>query len=150
MANQQVFPQSVYPIDGDVASTPGSPLVTVEGIQNTPVLAQAPQDGQILIYDAPINAYVPGDPIVSGPNAPGTSPTTNPVQVGGQDEGNLVRELRLDTYGGVRSVFLEEVLNKILLELRAVKAAIVNLDNTAMDADYQADDFSETDLGQGV
>src|SRR5580658_2277271 len=128
--NIQTFPQAIYPINGDVESQSGDPDVTVVGIQGTPVLDQAPLNGQILIYDSPTNNYVPGDPIVSGPDPTGSTPSVNPVQVAGIDEGDLVRELRTDTYGSLRSLRIEQLLYLILLELRALKAATINLDDT--------------------
>ena len=141
MANSQIFPSTAYPGAGDILTTPGSPDTVVTGIQTAPVINQYPLNGQVLIFDGPTNQYIPGDPIVSGPNVPGTPATANPVQIGGEDDGNLVRELRLDTYGGVRSVRMETLLDAILLELRGIKSAIINLDNTAMDEDYAPDSF---------
>jgi|HubBroStandDraft_1064217.scaffolds.fasta_scaffold37784_3 hypothetical protein len=144
--NIQTFPQAIYPINGDVESQSGDPDVTVVGIQGTPVLDQAPLNGQILIYDSPTNNYVPGDPIVSGPDPTGSTPSVNPVQVAGIDEGDLVRELRTDTYGSLRSLRIEQLLYLILLELRALKAATINLDDTMLSTDYEADNF--TQLGE--
>jgi hypothetical protein len=139
MANTQTFPQSIYPLVGDIASATGDPDVTVVGIQKTPVLAQAPLDGQILIYDGAINNYVPGDPIVSGTDPTGGPSSANPVQVAGIDEGNYVRELRTDTYGGLRLPVVEDKLDILIREMRALKVAIVALDNTLNSADFDAD-----------
>ena len=150
MPNNQIFPNSTLPLTGDVQSTPGDPTVRVQGFQKTPVSSTPPQDGQVYVYVADINQWVAADPIVSGPNAPGTPPTVYPVQVGGQDDGNIVQELRTDTYGGIRSVRIETLLENLLLEVRALKAAVINLDNTTLDLDYQADDYTDTDLGTGV
>jgi hypothetical protein len=50
MPNQQLFPSSTYPLTGDVQSTPGSPFVTVEALQNYPVANFAPQSGEILYF----------------------------------------------------------------------------------------------------
>lgn len=58
--NSQIFPQTLYPADGDVASQPGSPVLTVEGIQHVPVSPTSPTDGQTLVYQSAINSYVPG------------------------------------------------------------------------------------------
>jgi hypothetical protein len=67
-------------------------------ISGTPVMAQAPAAGQVLIFDAPSGSYVPGDPIVSGPDAPGTPPTRPPVQAGVFD-GTNVQRLKGDAQG---------------------------------------------------
>jgi hypothetical protein len=67
-------------------------------INGVPVLAQAPVNGEILIFDGPSGKYVPGDPIVSGPDAPGTPPTRPPVQAGVFD-GTNVQRLKGDTQG---------------------------------------------------
>jgi len=148
MSNQQIFPQSTYPGAGDIKTTPGSPLTTVQGIQTAPVINQYPHNGQVLIFDGPTNQYIPGDPIVSGANPPGTPGTQNPVQVGGIDDGNLVRELRTDTQGAVElSMTARTLFENILLELRAIKTAIVSLDNTAVDSDYQPDNFTDQKAG---
>lgn len=55
-------------------------------------------DGQVPIFDLSSGKYIPGDPIVSGPDAPGTPPTRNPVQTGGFD-GTNVRRLLSDASG---------------------------------------------------
>jgi hypothetical protein len=59
MANAQLFPQSTYPLVGDISSTAGSPNVTVVGIQTTPVQAGAPQDQQSIVFQGTVSAYVP-------------------------------------------------------------------------------------------
>src|SRR6266404_2252557 len=69
----------------------GSGSGDATSIRGTPVLAQAPVNGEILIFDGPSGKYVPGDPIVSGPDAPGTPPTRPPVQVGVFDGTNVQR-----------------------------------------------------------
>jgi len=141
MPNTQLFPQSTFPIAGDVTSTPGNPFVVTTGIQNTGVVATKPTDGQVYVYVAEVDKWVPADPVVSGPNTVGTASTAPPVQVGGIDEGNLVRELRIDTYGGIRAPRIEEKLDILVLEIRALKAAVINLDKTANDQDFVADQF---------
>lgn len=145
MSNQQTFPQSIYPIDGDVESQVGNPNVMVTGIQGTPVAALIPTDGEILIYNQATNQYIPGDPIVSGPDPAGSTPSVNPVQVAGIDDGNLVRELRTDSYGAIRSLRIEQLLYAILLELRALKALTMQ-DKSVNDRDYDSDQF--TQLGE--
>jgi hypothetical protein len=57
--NSQVFPQSTWPLTGDLASSPGNPNITVDGIQNVPVLAGLPLDQQTLVYQAALSEYVP-------------------------------------------------------------------------------------------
>ncbi len=59
MPNQQLFPQSTYPITGDVQSTPGIPTVTVVGIQGTPVISTVPVDQQSLVFQGTLGEYVP-------------------------------------------------------------------------------------------
>jgi hypothetical protein len=148
MSNQQIFPQSTYPISGDVQSTPGSPAVVVQGIQTAPVINQYPLNGQILIFDGPTNRYIPGDPIVSGTDPVGTPPSRPPVQIGGVDDGNLVREFRTDTNGAVElSMTDRTLLENILLEIRAMKQAIIDQDNTARDSDYAPDNFIDLKVG---
>lgn len=143
MSNKQTFPQSVYPIDGDVTSQSGNPDVTVTGIQGTPVAALIPTDGEILIYNQALNEYIPGDPIVSGPDPVGGAPSSaNPVQVAGIDEGNYVRELRTDTYGSLRMLNVEDKLDILIWELRAMKTAIIALDNTNNPADFEAASYT--------
>ena len=60
------------------------------------------------------------------------------MQVGGTTTGNIVQELNLDTAGGVTSIPIQELLQKIWVELRGIKKAVMNLDNTVLDADYTA------------
>jgi len=115
--------------------------VTVAGIQKTPVSPQPPNNGQILIFDEPTDQYVPGDPIVSGPDPVGTSPTVNPVQVAGIDEGNLVRELRTDTYGGLRVPVLEGLVAQLVAICQAQLAAYIEV-NRLPENDYNPSNFS--------
>lgn len=60
MPNSQLFPQSIYPIVGDISSTAGSPNVTVVGIQTIPVVAGTPQDLQVLQYSVSLGAWHAG------------------------------------------------------------------------------------------
>jgi hypothetical protein len=143
MPNSQIFPQSTYPITGDVQSTPGDPTVRVQGFQKTPVSSTPPQDGQVYVYVADINQWVAADPIVSGPNAPGTTPTANPVQVGGSDDGNLVRELRLDSSGTVVSTNLEKLLMLLISEVRKTNLILMDLSGNDPIGD-QDGDFEST------
>lgn len=57
--NSQVFPQSTWPLAGDLSSSPGSAVITVSGIENTPVDATKPTDGQTLVYSAALSRYIP-------------------------------------------------------------------------------------------
>lgn len=144
--SKQNYPNSVFPLTGDVESTTSASEVTVTGIQETPVSPQPPLNGQLLIFDEPTLQYVPGDPIVSGPDAPGTNPTVNPVQVAGIDEGNLVRELRTDTYGSLRALPLESLVAILILELRANTAATL-ADKPYPDTDFVAKNFTDQQIG---
>jgi hypothetical protein len=69
-------------------------------IQGVNVSSQAPSDGQVYIYDAATQLLIPGDPIVSGPDAPGIAPTRNPVQIGAYD-GSVVRRVLSDSSGNL-------------------------------------------------
>ena len=60
MPNQQIFPQSTYPIVGDVTSTPGNPNVVVTGIQSVPFSPTPPSDGDIVVYDSGAGQWGPG------------------------------------------------------------------------------------------
>lgn len=62
---------------------------------------QAPQEGQLLIYDTTTSSYVPGDPIVSGPDAPGATPTRPPVQIGGVNGSGNVTRILTDNSGNL-------------------------------------------------
>lgn len=46
---------SVYPLTGDVTSTPGQGPVAVTGIQGIPVITSFPSGGEVLTYDGPSN-----------------------------------------------------------------------------------------------
>ena len=50
MANQQIYPQSTYPGAGDISTSPGSPLTTVDGWQNTPIAPGPPTNMQGYLY----------------------------------------------------------------------------------------------------
>jgi len=54
VANNQSFPQSVYPIAGDVQSVVGNQTVTVTGLQGVPVDTTAPASGQVLEFNGTI------------------------------------------------------------------------------------------------
>ncbi|MBZ5700258.1 MAG: hypothetical protein LAN84_00265 [Acidobacteriia bacterium] len=86
----------------------GTGVVKVEAdaatIQGIAVMAQAPADGQLLIFDGATQKYVPGDPIVSGPDAPGSVPTRPPVQAGAFD-GTNVQRLKSNASGQAEVVF---------------------------------------------
>lgn len=142
MANRQTIPNSIFPVVGDVESTTGDPTLTVVGIQKTPFSSTPPVNGQVPVFDDTLDAWIPADPVVSGPDAPGSPSSANPVQVAGIDEGNTVRELRTDTYGSLRSLRIEQLLDGILNTNKAMLAAILALDNTLNDQDYQPDSFS--------
>lgn len=144
--NRQNLPQAISPINGDVESSIGSPDVVVTGIQQTPVSSTPPQDGQVYVYVAELGMWVAADPIVSGPNAPGTTPTANPVQVAGIDDSNLVREIRTDSYGSLRALNQEEKLDQIIYLLRALLAATV-ADKQVDDSEFATDNFTDIPAG---
>ena len=147
MANKQTLPNAITPVNGDVESAVGSPTVTVTGIQNQPVDPVQPHPQQLLVYGSD-GEWHPEDPVVSGTDAVGTTPTKPPVQVGGIDDGNLVREIRTDTGGAISLSMIDRaLLENILLEIRAMKQAIVALDNTALDSDYSPDNFTDQKAG---
>jgi len=54
--NQQLYPQTTYPLIGDISSTPSSPNVTVVGIQTIPVVPGA-ADKQVLEYIGSTNSW---------------------------------------------------------------------------------------------
>lgn len=61
MANREIFPGGIYPLEGDVESTAGLPTVKVVGIQGT--LVQPPDfgipiDRSTLVFHEDVNAYV--------------------------------------------------------------------------------------------
>ena len=66
MSNQQLYPSNTYPISGDVQSTPGSPTVTVVGIQTVPFSATPPLPGQIPVAIG--GQWVPSNPSVTDAN----------------------------------------------------------------------------------
>ena len=145
MPNQQIFPQSTYPVTGDAQSQVGSPLLTVTGIQQTPFSATKPTAGQVPVMNSD-GSWHPEDPVVSGADAPGSPSTANPVQISGIDDGSLVKELRVDTYGGIRSLRMEELLENILTELRLLKLAVVALDSTQLQRDFDVDTVGNSNL----
>ena len=119
MANRQVYPNSLSPLTGDVASTVGSPTATVTGIQSQPVDPTIPQAQQLLVYGSD-GVWHPEDPVVSGTDAPGSPSSENPVQVAGIDDADLVRELRLDSSGTVVSTNLEKLMQAQLVALNKI------------------------------
>jgi hypothetical protein len=142
VANKQTYPNALSPLNGDVESTIGSSTATVTGIQTQPVAPTVPQPQQILVYGSD-GIWHPEDPVVSGPDAPGNPSTANPVQVGGIDEGNLVREFRTDTDGSLRLHGVEQRLDILIQEIRAMKTAIISLDNTLNSSDFEAGSYSD-------
>lgn len=72
---------SIYPLTGDVQSTPGSPLVTVTGIQGIPFQHTFPTGGEIPVYDASSNSWLPTVPTPPAPTlALETNGTPNSTQ----------------------------------------------------------------------
>lgn len=50
---------SIYPLTGDVASSAGSPTITVTGLQGIQVEQTFPVDEDFLVYDNTVNKWVP-------------------------------------------------------------------------------------------
>ena len=146
--NQQTFPQSTYPIAGDVESQTGDPAITVVGIQKTAVVPQAPQNGQILIYDQTVGpAAVTFRAIRSSPVPIPWARTQRliPSRLPGSTKMELVRELRTDTYGAIRSLRIEQLLYAVLLKVACLKFLTMQ-DMPVRDGDYDPDHF--TQLGE--
>lgn len=98
-------------------------------MQGTKVNAQLPLNGQVYIFDSVTGTLIPGDPIVSGPDAPGVPPTRPPVQIGGFDGTNVQRVLT-DSTGRVS-------VNVSTLPSIAI-ASLPSVTVTAQTADPQA------------
>lgn len=149
MANREIVPGGIYPLLGDVESIAGQNTVTVTGIQTTPVAPDAPQTGQLLVMGAD-GEWHPEDPVVSGTDAVGTAPSKAPVQVAGIDDTGLVREIKTDQFGKVQtnSQSNNERIELLIREVRALKSAVIALDETQRDSDYSSALFAdpETDI----
>jgi hypothetical protein len=83
----------------------GQPIAQVVAnatLAGVPVSPTPPtRDGELLIYNLSSNEYIPGDPIVSGPDAPGVTPTKPPVQIGLVDGSGNVQRVTGTTGGAV-------------------------------------------------
>jgi hypothetical protein len=83
----------------------GQPIAQVVAnatLAGVPVSPTPPtRDGELLIYNLSSNEYIPGDPIVSGPDAPGVAPTKPPVQIGIVDGSGNVQRVTGTTGGAV-------------------------------------------------
>jgi hypothetical protein len=143
--NQEIYPSVISPLSGDVTASPGQPTVTVTGIQQQAVDPAQPVAKQLLVFGSD-GIWHPEDPVVSGTDAPGTISTANPVQIAGIDDGGLVREILTDNAGGVRSLRLEDLIYSLLLEVRAMKNAIIALDNTLNPVDFEAAGYVTDDV----
>lgn len=145
MANREIYPGGIYPLQGDIESTAGQNSVAVTGIQGTPVVNTPPQTGQLLVMGGD-GQWHPEDPVVSGTDEVGTTPTKPPVQVAGIDGGGLVQELKTDPYGQLQVVSptLLEALALLTSELRAMKTALIALDNTLVPRDFDATSYSDS------
>lgn len=51
MANRETYPASLFPMEGDLFSSPGQVKVTVIGIQSEPVDPATPVNAQGLIFN---------------------------------------------------------------------------------------------------
>ena len=63
MANQQIFPNSTYPLTGDIQSAPGDPSTTVVAIQSIPVSTTHPTEKQVLTSIS--NVWTPAGNVVN-------------------------------------------------------------------------------------
>lgn len=140
--NRETYPSSLFPLRGDLSAESGATSVVVTGIQEQPVDPTVPLPQQLLVYGSD-GVWHPEDPVVSGPDDVGSVATKPPVQVGGIADGGIVEELHLDTAGGIRSLNIESLLGLILQELRGIKSAIISLDNTANDRDFDGSQFPD-------
>lgn len=84
------------------SSTPVEITGNADAIRGAAISSTGPGDGQILIFDSVTGHYVPGDPIVSGPDAVGVNPTRNPVQIGAIDPSGNVQRLFTDNSGALQ------------------------------------------------
>lgn len=129
---------------GDATSTAGQNTVTVTGIQTTPVAPDAPQTGQLLVMNKD-GSWHPEDPVVSGTDSVGTTPSKPPVQVAGIDDIGLVREIKTNQLGEIQtnSQSNNERIELLIREVRSMKAAVIALDETLKDADYSSTLFAD-------
>lgn len=138
MPNSQIYPASPYPGTGDISTTTGSPLTIVTGIQSVPVDPTTPQPQQLLVMGSD-GQWHAEDPVVSGPDSPGSVSSKPPVQVAGIDDGNLVRELRLDSSGTVVSTNLEKLLMLLISEVRKTNLILRDLSGNDPIGDQDGD-----------
>lgn len=57
--NREIYPGGLYPLAGDVVSTPGSPSIAVVGIQGIPIQTVNLNGGEVLEYNPNVTAWVP-------------------------------------------------------------------------------------------
>jgi hypothetical protein len=57
--NREIYPATLYPVTGDVQSTPGNAQVVVVGIQHIPVLDATMSGGEVLEYNLTNNQWEP-------------------------------------------------------------------------------------------
>lgn len=82
---------NIYPLTGDVQSSPGSPTVTVVGLQTVPLVFSGLDDGDFLVYDGTVNNWV---------NRPVVIPPTIELQTNGVDNSSQTL-LNITGTGGV-------------------------------------------------
>jgi hypothetical protein len=70
-------------------------------IGGTPIAPTPPVDGEVLVYDGTAGQWIPADPVVSGPDAPGVAPTRPPVQIGLVDSAGHVQRVSGTPSGAV-------------------------------------------------
>ena len=57
--NREIFPGGVYPLQGDIKSTPGSSNVQVIGIQGIPIEVVTFAGGEVLEFNPNLNQWAP-------------------------------------------------------------------------------------------
>jgi hypothetical protein len=73
-------------------------------IQGVPVNSTAPtHNGELLIYDSASGTYIPGDPLVQGLLAEGSTATgLNPVLISGKGPDGNQHDIRLDSTNAIQ------------------------------------------------
>src|SRR5216684_1535047 len=74
--------------------------VDANSVMGKPYSAAPTTSGQIPIYDAGASQWVPGDPLVQGLFADGSTSQANPVAIGGWD-GSHTRAAKVDSSGNL-------------------------------------------------
>src|ERR1035437_5927540 len=82
------------------AAVDNSDATQIQGVDVSPTPPS--HNGELLIYDSVLNAYVPGDPLVQGLFPEGTATSgINPILVGGTGADGLLHALSVDNSGNL-------------------------------------------------